>query len=188
MTRPTAPGARVILCGRCNGVIGHVTATTFQLRERGRWITWVSVTPAEAEVRVWCQGCQAFGALDVPTVLRRAKTYANRSGAWKASRRCLARRQDAAAGAHIETSLLDLELIQERPWKRAMAGDLTASRVVLRAIEDRVRLVEFLSGPDTQGRKQAELAKAVHEDDAARAQTRRERRKAETGYFTSLVV
>ena len=37
--------------------------------------------------------------------------FANRSGAWKAARRCLARRQDAAAWAHIEISLLDLDLI-----------------------------------------------------------------------------
>lgn len=114
--------------------------------------------------------------------------YANRSGAWKAVRRCLARRQDAAAGAHIEISLLDLDLIQERVWKQAMAGDLAASRIALRAIEDRLRLVEFLSGPETQERKRAELATAVREDDAARVQKRRERRKTETGYFTSLVV
>jgi hypothetical protein len=114
--------------------------------------------------------------------------YANRSGAWKAARRCLARRQDAAAGAHIEISLLDLDLVQERAWKRAMAGDLTASRVVLRAMEDRLRLVEFLSGPETQERKRVELAKAVREDDSARAQARKERRKPETGYFQSLVV
>jgi hypothetical protein len=114
--------------------------------------------------------------------------YSNRSGAWKAVRRCLARRQDAAAGAHIEISLLDLDLIQERAWKSAMSGDLTASRIALRAMEDRLRLVEFLSGPETQERKRAELAKAVNEDDAARAQARRERRKPETGYFHSLVV
>ena len=103
-------------------------------------------------------------------------------------RRCLARRQDAAAGAHIEISLLDLDLIQERVWNRAMAGDLAASRIALRAMEDRLRLVEFLSGPETQERKRAGLARAVREDDAARAQARRDRRKPETGYFTSLVV
>lgn len=114
--------------------------------------------------------------------------YSNRSGAWKAVRRCLARRQDAAAGAHIEFSLLDLDLVQERAWKKAMAGDLAASEIVLRAMEDRMRLVEFLSGQETQERKRAELAKAVREDDAAGAQARRERRTPESGYFHSLVV
>lgn len=109
--------------------------------------------------------------------------YANRSGAWKAVRRCLARRRDAAAGAHIEISLLDLDLVQERAWKKAMAGDLAAGEIVLRAMEDRMRLVEFLSEQETQERKRAELA--VH---AAGAQGRRERRKPESGYFRSLVV
>ena len=39
--------------------------------------------------------------------------YANRSGVWKAVRRCLARGQDAG-GAHMELSLMDLDLVQER--------------------------------------------------------------------------
>lgn len=64
----------MILCGRCKGVLGHITGTTFQVRDRGRWITWVAATPPEGELRVWCQGCHEFGALDVPTVVRRAKT------------------------------------------------------------------------------------------------------------------
>lgn len=114
--------------------------------------------------------------------------YASRSGAWKAVRRCLARRQDAAASAHVAVTLLDLDAVQERAWGRAMAGDLTASRIALRAMEDRLRLVEFLSGPETQERKRAGLAKAVREDDSAREKARRERRKPETGYFASLVV
>lgn len=113
--------------------------------------------------------------------------YSNRSGAWKAVRRCLARRQDAAAGAHIELSLLDLDLVQERAWNRAMAGDLAASELVLRAMEDRMRLVEFLSGQETQERKRAQPTKAGSDGDAARKQRRRERRKPEAGYFHSLL-
>lgn len=81
--------------------------------------------------------------------------YANRSGAWKAVRRCLARRRDAAAGAYIELQLLDLDLVQQKVWPAAMRGDLPAAEAALRAMEERMRLVEFLTGQETQERKPA---------------------------------
>lgn len=109
--------------------------------------------------------------------------YANRSGAWKAARRCLARRQDAAAGAHVAASLLDLDLVQERAWRRAMAGDLAAGRIVLRAIEDRLRLVEFLTGQETQDGKRERAAKVD-----GTATKRRAEPGEESGVFTSMVV
>jgi len=107
--------------------------------------------------------------------------YSNRSGPWKAVRRCLARWQGAAAQAHFDASLVDLDVIEERAWPRAVAGDLAASRIVLRAMEDRMRLLELLSRRDTQGGTREKAAEAVHEDDAARARARRKRPKPETG-------
>lgn len=74
MSRPAAPGAPVILCSRCKGIVGHVSGSTFQIRDRGRWITWVAASQPEGEIQVWCQGCKQFGALDVQTVIRRART------------------------------------------------------------------------------------------------------------------
>jgi hypothetical protein len=71
--------------------------------------------------------------------------FADRSGAWRAAQRCLARRQQVAADAYVAGTLADLEIIQERVWPRAAAGDVEAGRLVLRAIEDRVRLVELMS-------------------------------------------
>lgn len=79
--------------------------------------------------------------------------YANRSGAWKAARRCLARRRDLAAGAYIEFTLADLEAVQEKAWPAAMNGNLAAAELALRAMEDRWRLVEFLSTQETRGGK-----------------------------------
>ena len=78
--------------------------------------------------------------------------YSDRSGAWRAVRRCLGRRQQVAADAFISTSLVDLEILHERSWDRALRGDPAAARTVLRAIEDRLRLVEYLSTQEDQRR------------------------------------
>jgi hypothetical protein len=109
--------------------------------------------------------------------------YANRSGPWKAVRRCLARRADAAAHAHIAASLVDLDVIEERAWPRAVAGDLAASRIVLRAMEARMRLLELLSRRDTQGGKRQKAASTV-----GAGTKRRPEPGAESGVFTSMVV
>src|SRR5471030_1156768 len=77
--------------------------------------------------------------------IARELQFADRSGAWRAARRCLRRRQLAAADQYLAGALVDLEIVQERAWGRAVAGDLQAARVVLRVIEDRVRLVEAMS-------------------------------------------
>lgn len=95
--------------------------------------------------------------------------YRDRSGAWRAAQRCLARRQQVAADSFIAASLVDLEVVQERAWERAAAGDLQAGQIVLRAIEDRLRLAEHLSTrgstttPETAPRRAAEVP---HADDS----------------------
>lgn len=78
--------------------------------------------------------------------------FADRSGAWRAVRRCLRRRQKIAADEFIAGALVDLEILHERSWARAVMGDPAAARTVLRAIEDRLRLVEFLSTQEDQRR------------------------------------
>ena len=67
--------------------------------------------------------------------------YANRSGAWKAAQRGLSKRTELAADMYRSRSLVDLDLLQERSWGRAMRGDLRAVSVALRAIDQRSRLL-----------------------------------------------
>ena len=67
--------------------------------------------------------------------------YANRSGAWKAAERGLKRRVTMSAAMYREKVFRDLGLIHERAWPGATRGDLDASRVVLRAISKRGRLL-----------------------------------------------
>ena len=102
--------------------------------------------------------------------------FRDRSGAWRAVRRCLQRRQAAAADAFLAGAFTDLEIVHERVWGRAAAGDLKAARVVLRAIEDRVRLVEVLS------------TRAVNSepDRTQRDRTQRHERRDGEGYFRDL--
>ena len=67
--------------------------------------------------------------------------YSSRSGAWRAVRRSLQRRTDKAVDAYRTKALIDLELVQERAWPAAMSGDIKASEVVVRVIEERCRLL-----------------------------------------------
>ncbi len=101
--------------------------------------------------------------------------FADRSGAWRAAQRCLARRQQVAADRYIASSFADLEIIQERAWPRAAAGDLAAGRIVMRAIEDQVRLVEVLSTRESTATAEMSPWKVG-------------RREPEAGYFASMVV
>jgi hypothetical protein len=106
--------------------------------------------------------------------------FRDRSGSWRAVRRCLGRRQAEAADQYLVTLLVDLEAVGDRAWARAMAGDLRASAVVLRAVEDRLRLAEFLSTSSTRQSTSA-LEKRVSKPGRAGKD-----RGAEPGHFTTL--
>ena len=98
--------------------------------------------------------------------------FADRSGAWRAVRRCLQRRQISAAERYVATTMSDLELVHERAWARAMSGDLKASEVVLRAMEDRLRLVEFLNaGSVNQGSQRGESERRETRSERGRDQS-----------------
>ena len=68
--------------------------------------------------------------------------YRTRSGAWRAVRRALRKRTARAADAYWDSAMTDLELLQQRAWPAAMAGDVAASAVALRAIQQRCRLLD----------------------------------------------
>ena len=74
--------------------------------------------------------------------------YRSRSGAWRAVRRALRRRTAQAADEYLSRALVDLEAIQERVWPAAMAGDIAASGVAVRAIDQRCRLLGVGAGTD----------------------------------------
>lgn len=67
--------------------------------------------------------------------------FADKSGAWRAVQRALERREAQAVDEFRAGMLADLTLVQERAWRRAMAGDLEAGRIVMRAIEGRCRVL-----------------------------------------------
>ena len=69
--------------------------------------------------------------------------YANRSGPWKAAQRCLARHQIVAADRYRAVRLAELDMLQARYWRAAMAGSPKAAGVVLRVIEARIRLMNL---------------------------------------------
>jgi hypothetical protein len=106
--------------------------------------------------------------------------FRDRSGSWRAVRRCLGRRQAAAADKYLVTLLVDLEAVGDRAWARAMAGDLKASEVVLRATEDRLRLAEFLSTSSTR-QSTGEADERISKRAAARKDPH-----AQSGHFMTL--
>ncbi len=67
--------------------------------------------------------------------------YRTRSGAWRAVRRALNRRTAQAADKYLSQALVDLEAVQQRVWPAAMAGNVGAQRVAVRAIEQRCSLL-----------------------------------------------
>ena len=52
-----------------------------------------------------------------------ALQYRTRSGAWRAVRRALRKRTARAADAYGDSAMTDLELLQQRAWPAAMAGE-----------------------------------------------------------------
>lgn len=66
--------------------------------------------------------------------------YADKSGAWRAVQRSLASRSQRAGDALWGRQMTDLDLLQERSWPAAMAGDRRAIANCVRAIETRSRI------------------------------------------------
>ena len=102
--------------------------------------------------------------------------YADPSGAWRAVRRCLKHRQQTAANEYINGGLVDLQILVEKNWQKAVLGDLRAAEVVLTALERQRRLLELQSTQDSQ-----------KEEPVRSVRKRRVRREPEVGCFTSLV-
>jgi len=67
--------------------------------------------------------------------------YRSRSGAWRAVRRALTRRTAQAADQYLSKALVELDAVQQRVWPAAMAGNVGAQRVAVRAIEQRCTLL-----------------------------------------------
>lgn len=67
--------------------------------------------------------------------------YANRSGAWKAVQRALHDREVLGADELRELELQRLEALHCANWGAALSGDLKAANVVLRAADQRIRLL-----------------------------------------------
>jgi hypothetical protein len=67
--------------------------------------------------------------------------YADRSGAWKAAQRALKRRAATAVDSYRRMMLAELDMVQDSAWGAAMRGNMRASEVVVRAIDQRVRLL-----------------------------------------------
>lgn len=72
--------------------------------------------------------------------------YANRSGAWKAVDRCLRQRELRVADDFFALTMADLEMIHARAWRGAMAGERRATRICMRTVELRIKLIERYSG------------------------------------------
>ena len=69
--------------------------------------------------------------------------YQDRSGAWKAAQRALSKRSVVAADEHRREAFNDLSMVQEAAWGRAMRGDMKAGMVIVRAVEQKCRLLGF---------------------------------------------
>jgi hypothetical protein len=72
--------------------------------------------------------------------------YADRSGAWKAAQRALKRRAATAVDSYRRMMLAELDMVQDSAWGAAMRGNMRASEVVVRAIDQRVRLLGLGEG------------------------------------------
>ena len=72
--------------------------------------------------------------------------YASKSGAWMAVSRALKARQVKGADVLVGKQLVDLDIMQERLWPRASAGDVAAVGACVRVIEQRCRVLEMVSG------------------------------------------
>ena len=67
--------------------------------------------------------------------------FASKSGAWMAVNRCLKQRAVKNADAYYAKSLIELDLLHERSWKRAMMGHMPSINVCLGVINARARLL-----------------------------------------------
>ena len=67
--------------------------------------------------------------------------YADRSGAWRAAQRALNARMHASVDRYRAVSVAEAEMVVERNWAAAMAGDPVASLVVLKAMDLRLKAV-----------------------------------------------
>ena len=71
--------------------------------------------------------------------------YASKSGAWMAVSRALKARRVKGADALLGKQLVDLDIMHERLWPRAAAGDVAAVGACVRVIEQRCRVLEMVS-------------------------------------------
>lgn len=83
--------------------------------------------------------------------IARTLGYANRSGAWKAVTRALRVRQASAGRELWEATMVDLEMLHERAWGRAMRGDPSAVAICLEVGRRRVALLNQLSQAGGRG-------------------------------------
>lgn len=82
----------------------------------------------------------ALAGHDYDTIARELG-YANRSGAWKAVQRALRGRTTNAVDQCRQEQLVHLDRVMAAQWDDAMTGNVRAAHAVLRAIEQRVRLL-----------------------------------------------
>ncbi len=106
--------------------------------------------------------------------------YSDPSGAWRAVRRCLKQRQQVAADNYIDGGLVDLQILVEKNWRRAVEGDLRAAELVLTALERQRRLLELQSKHENQKVEPVKPVKPVRKPRAVR--------KPEAGFFASFIV
>ncbi|GAB2637830.1 hypothetical protein GCM10027270_28350 [Nocardioides ginkgobilobae] len=85
--------------------------------------------------------------------ISQALGFANRSGAWKAVDRTLGRIQDQKASAYFAETMNDLDMLHERAWAAAMAGDLKAIATCLRAGRMKRRLAGCTCANAQKGRR-----------------------------------
>lgn len=110
--------------------------------------------------------------------------YADRSGAHKAAMRALRRRGSAAVDEYRNKSLTEWDILVERSWPAATAGDVRASEVVLAAMDKRDRLLG-LTGCD---RPHAAGLSASHGQVKRAAPQPISARDADEGVFVDLTV